>query len=90
MRIFVNKPLDKEMDEMMPKTFQVPSKFDEVNRYITSTRMYREVLNLVHCISYNDVINIVLFTYTLCMRIPEVSGQILYVLAKYLYKNCEI
>ncbi len=90
MRIFVNKPTDKEKDEMMPKTFQVPSIFNEVIRYITSTRMYREVLHLVDCLCYKDAINIVLFTYTLCLRIPEVSGQILYVLAKYLYNDCEI
>ncbi len=90
MYIFIDKPINKEMDEMIQKTFQVPSKFEQVSRYITSTAMYRDVLRMINCIEYKDVIKIVYFTYILCLRIPEVSGQILYELARYLYHESEI
>ncbi len=85
MHLFVDKDLNKDIEQNLPKQFQAPSQFDHVLTFITSTAKYRELLELIHFIGYQDVLKIVYLTYKLCLRIPEVSGQILYQFASYIY-----
>ena len=81
MFIFVEKHENNDLEQNLPKKFQLPSQFNDMITFVTSTAKYREILECVNFWQYQDTLKILYFTYTLCLRIPEVSGQILYQLA---------
>ncbi len=89
-QIYINRYDDKAIDIMLSRTFQVPRDFDKVLTFLSSAKIYREVIDDVFNCGYSiydDTLKLRYISYTICQRRPEISGQIMLQLAEFIEEH---